>query len=347
MKSDDVSTALHLIGRLGLTLDDLAVASTASAPTPTFHAFLARLRSAVPPSTLQSYGTYWRIIEAQWGDRLLDEPSPTEISVMVEDHRQRAVVRTNSRGGHGATRMFIAAFRCLYKHAERDGLIHPLRNPAAKVDKPRQLPSPRHALSLRQIEDLAQVAASTGDDPDLDALIMRLHIETACRRGGALHLRVDGLDHEDCLVLLREKGGNLRWQPVSPTLMRYLALHVETRGGIEATSAVLRYRTGRPVGRRRYNYLRERFHHHLPWAATLGVTAHWVRHTTLTFVEREFGYAVARAFAGHADSGGGRASTTHTYVRATLAEVAEAVEALTGEPHPLARRHRHPLAPGR
>jgi integrase/recombinase XerC len=41
---------------------------------------------------------------------------------------------------------------------------------------------------------------------------------------------------------------------------------------------------------------------------------------------------VARAYAGHTDSGS-EAGATATYVRASLAEVAAA---LTGEPHPLA-----------
>ena len=58
-------------------------------------------------------------------------------------------------------------------------------------------------------------------------------------------------------------------------------------------------------------------------------------HTTLTWVERNFGYAVARAYAGHTDSGS-EAGATSTYVRASLSEVAAALAALTCEPHPLA-----------
>ena len=62
---------------------------------------------------------------------------------------------------------------------------------------------------------------------------------------------------------------------------------------------------------------------------TQQVSIHWIRHTTLTS-QRNFGYAVARAYAGHTDNG-----TTSTYVRASLSEVAAAL-AVTGEPHPLA-----------
>jgi hypothetical protein len=42
---------------------------------------------------------------------------------------------------------------------------------------------------------------------------------------------------------------------------------------------------------------------------------------------------VAQAYAGHAD--GGDPGTTGIYVKATLQEVAQALSALTGEPHPL------------
>ena len=56
----------------------------------------------------------------------------------------------------------------------------------------------------------------------------------------------------------------------------------------------------------------------------------------MTWVERNFGYAIAHAYAGHTDSAGDTGRATSTYVRATLTEVATALAALTGEPHPLA-----------
>jgi hypothetical protein len=97
---------------------------------------------------------------------------------------------------------------------------------------------------------------------------------------------------------------------------------------------LLRYTGGQPVTSRRYDHLWDRLGRHLPWVRTQQVTTHWIRHTTLTWVERNFGYAVARAYAGH--TGSGDAGATSTYVRATVPEVAAALAALTGEPHPLA-----------
>ena len=108
----------------------------------------------------------------------------------------------NGRGGHNAAENLISALRCLYRHAVDDGLIDERDNPARKVAKPRRLPPTRRAITDTQLAEINRVAAITGNDPELDALILRLHTETACRRGGALALRPQDLDREQCLVML-------------------------------------------------------------------------------------------------------------------------------------------------
>ncbi len=337
MKADDINTALQLLSRLGLTIDDLSgVGSQPLSTAPTFAAYIQQLRLALPDSIVRNYGTYWRVLETLWADRQLDSPTASEIEQLVKAQRSRAVVRANYRGGRGSATNMVSAIRCIYRHAEADGLIEPRDNPAARVPKPRRLPGTRHALTFDQVQDIGRIASTTGNDRELDSLVVRIHIETACRRGGLLGLTIDDLNVDDCLVRLREKGDTERWQPVSPELMSRLVEHVSDRGGVRATNKVLRYRNGSPMGRRRYDYLSERLRDHLPWAAALQVSAHWIRHTTLTFVEREFGYAVARAYAGHSTPGSG-SGITLTYVQASLPEVAEALSAITGQPHPLAR----------
>ncbi len=54
-----------------------------------------------------------------------------------------------------------------------------------------------------------------------------------------------------------------------------------------------------------------------PLVAAQGISTHWLRHTTLTWVERHFGYGVARAYAGHTDNTG---PATTTYIKASLQE---------------------------
>lgn len=151
---------------------------------------------------------------------------------------------------------------------------------------------------------------------------MRLHIETACRRGAVLRLDTTDLEPEHCLILLHEKSGTLRWQPISPLMTRLVA-HADQRGE-PATTRVLRYRDERPLGQGRYDHLRRRIHAHLPCAARMHATPHWTRHTTLTYVEREFGPAVAHAYAGHTDNTAYEESTP-IYTKVGIIEIAHAL----------------------
>ena len=327
----ELEAARLLLARLGVSPADLLGVGRSAAPT--FAEYIPVVREAVSDGSRRAYGTYWNRVLDQWSERRIDEVRPSDIERLAEYVKAHRVQRRNARGGHGSAENLIAALRCLYRRAVADGLLSEGENPALKVGKPRRLPSTRRAVPDTRLAEINDVASRTGDDPDLDSLLLRLHTETACRRGGALALRLADLDVTQCLVWLREKGDSVRWQPVSPTLMRHLLLHAEQRSASE-DGQLLRYRNGRPITRRRYDSLWGRIGEHLPWVATQQISTHWLRHTTLTWVERNFGYAIARGFAGHADRGGDVGSTA-TYVKATLEELAAAVAALTGEPHPL------------
>ncbi len=336
MTSADVEAARLLLARMGITPEQLIGAQrTTLREMPTFFEYIERVSEAVPIGTRRAYDTYWGRIIAAWGDRRIDEPTPLEIGQLCETLKALVTTRKNSRGGRSATEHLISALRCLYRHAVADGLIVEADNPAVRVAKPRRLPSTRRAIPELRLAGIVNIAGTTGNDPELDTLLLRLHTETACRRGGALALRPCDLDTDQSLILLHEKGGTTRWQPISPTLMRHLLLHCQTRGA-EPNGQLFRYRNGQPITARRYDYLWSRIGKHLPWVAIQQVSTHWLRHTTLTWIERNFGYAIARAYAGHTDSG--NAGTTATYIRADLHEVAIALAALTGEPHPLAER---------
>ena len=214
-----VDAALLILERMGLSPDDLTATPRNRPPMQTFADYVPVVSAGVTDGTRKAYGSYWNRVVEQWGDRRLDDPTPSEIKQLVAYVRANTVPRRNARGGRSAAENLIAALRCLYRHAQDDGLIDERDNPARKVDKPRRLPSTRRAVNDARLAEINQVAATTGDDPELDTLLLRLHTETACRRGGALALRPADLDPEQCLILLREKGETIRWQPVSPTLM--------------------------------------------------------------------------------------------------------------------------------
>jgi hypothetical protein len=116
--------------------------------------------------------------------------------------------------------------------------------------------------------------------------------------------------------------------------MASLVEHLQRGGESDPTGRLLRFRTGRPITRRHYDSLWDRVRHRLPWAASQQISTHWLRHTTLTWVERNFSYAIARAFAFHADPSG-RSGTTLTYTKVSIQEIATALARMTGERHPL------------
>jgi hypothetical protein len=73
------------------------------------------------------------------------------------------------------------------------------------------------------VSQINSMARTTCNGVILDALLLRLHTETAWRRGGALVLRLMDLDHQRGQVRLSEKGGTVRWRPITPTLAAALA----------------------------------------------------------------------------------------------------------------------------
>src|SRR5690606_24942417 len=135
----------------------------------------------------------------------------------------------NDRGGANAENHCIQALRKLYQHAVDDRNLTAADNPAprlrrAPIPPPNRRPPPHNSPA-----DIYHAAGKGCDDPALATLILPLHRATACRRGGALALRYRDLDLDRCLVMLREKGGLSRWQPLSPSLAAALAEHHQTR----------------------------------------------------------------------------------------------------------------------
>lgn len=340
---DALTHLLALAETLGVTADELAAAAASplsanGRTVPTVAEFLPAVEAATTEGARKTYATYWQRLAETYGDRRVDDISSTDLKALVRSVQSAAVKRANARGGVGAAENCVAAMRAFWACAVADGFVKEDPTTPERLPKPKRPASRRRALTDDEISALWEITVSGGDDPTLDALLFRLHLESGCRRGGALALRLRDIDTNRQLIRLREKGGTERWQPVSRPLIVALVEHAHQRGAKELDDPVLRYRPqgrthiGRPLTRKRYNTLVDRWRESLPWADELGVSIHWVRHTAITTVERIAGFGVARAFAGHRTS----AETTTTYITATLSEVAAAVAAMTGEPHPLA-----------
>jgi site-specific recombinase XerD len=116
-------------------------------------------------------------------------------------------------------------------------------------------------------------------------------------------------------VRLVEKYTKQRWIPVSANLMARLTAHSARRhAGCEV---VLHRSDGGHLNDKWFEGFARRIQHP-PWAAELGVSAHWIRHTTITDIERIAGVRVAGAYAGHAN---GTFGVTGTYTKASPEEL--------------------------
>ncbi|MDX2972168.1 hypothetical protein, partial [Kribbella solani] len=121
----DLEAARLLLARLGVTAADLLAANSVPGNVPTFAEYIPRVAEAAPEGAAGVYKHYWNRILQHWPDRHLNEPTPSEIEHFAKTTKNNATVRRNSRGGNGAAEHLIAAFRCIYHHAENDGLINP------------------------------------------------------------------------------------------------------------------------------------------------------------------------------------------------------------------------------
>jgi len=317
---------------LGVTIEDLVAEASSSKTIPSSGPTLAEYVETVTPrfseGSRDTYKTYWRLAIVRLGERPIGSIGVDDCEDVVRDAMERALSNRPGSDGRSSKESCIGALRALFARAERAGLV--VRNPAADLEKPGRLPNRRRALGDDELREVIEAVRTTSQDPDLDLLLIRFHLESGARREGGLNLRLRDLDRRRSTLWLREKFGIEREQPVSPSLLGLLEAHSAERGAMAPDDTVLRSRRGKAITRRRYNTVFDRARPCLPWADRTPVSAHILRHTAITTVERHAGYAVAQAFAGHR-----AASVTGTYTRARIAEVAAAVAALTGEAHPL------------
>ena len=110
-----VEAALVLLERMGLTPADLAIVPQHCKLVPTFAEYVPVVSAAVSAGTRRAYGSYWNRVVEHWGDRRLDEPTPSEIRQLMIYVKTYVVARRNARGGRSAEEHLVAALRCLYR----------------------------------------------------------------------------------------------------------------------------------------------------------------------------------------------------------------------------------------
>lgn len=353
-RSERAQMVLTQLEALGLTVSDLVAEANrtglgqgASLPQgPTVAEFLPSVAEKYATSSQDTYQTHWRVLKEHFGHRPVVDLTAADVQAVVALSVARARQRHPDRACTSAEENCVAALRAFFRAAQRHGLRDD--NPAGALEKPRRQETLRRALDDGELAEVWQAVGKVSRDAELDLLIVRFLLITGARREGVCNLKVQDLDDKRSTVWLDEKFGKLREQPVPPSLLAELQRIAVARSRPSdppsSDDPVFRVRRkgadglGLPLSRRHFESLFAKVQKHLNWPRT-PVTAHVLRHTAITAVERlpaPFGgSAVAAAFAGHAP-----ASVTSGYTKATIVEVAGAVEMLSGEEHPLASDRR-------
>ena len=251
------------------------------------------------------------------GDLDAESIEAEDVLAWAKRARDEAVADPRARHGGGAQEAFILATRAAYVRAIRAGVVR--RNPVDEVRMPSRPATRRTALGTEQLAQVRLALLARSRDPALDDLVFQLLRETACRRGGAIGLSRNDLGQATRTVRLIEKYDKQRWLPVSAHLMHRLVAHADAREHPGCTRVLHRRDGGHLNGKWFENFARRI--QELPWAGEVGVSAHWLRHTTLTDIERVAGVRVAAAYAGHAE---GSLGVTGMYTKPSPEELRSA-----------------------
>lgn len=307
---------------------------------PAVRSLLPRVLKLCPPKSLPTYRIGFMRLVDDLGDRPIDAVTLLDLESLrnrvQREVGQRKVAKARETGrrlrsydpdahGKGAAENFVRSARFFFRVAQDAGLV--AVSPATNLRPPRRPQAPERPLTAPELADVYRVASHTGDDTQLDHLVVLFLRHTACRREGALNLVLGALDAERGTVTVSEKAGEVRALPLDRGLARDLSVFARARGARFDADPVFRFKNGRPMTRRRFNTLFDRLDEHTDWSEPLDVGAHWIRHTTLSDVAAVAGIRVAEAFAGHAPSDG---PTIFRYTKVPFEELRAAYEAVFG-----------------
>jgi len=354
------------IGLGGGTPSAVVVGARGSGERITVAALATRALDSCSKNTRRTYGSYMRLLAngeptvtgpdgnpyPGIGDLWVDEVLPSHLEAALKVVRVRAEAGADARAdrreakgrvvresdGSGAGYNAIGAWRKMFTVAVNERNLAEGFNPASKVKKPARQPGRRLALKEEHLREMLEFFGSTGDDPELDLMIIRFILITGARQEGVLNLRFGGLDPDECTVRLDEKFGKVTNQPVPDWFIAELRAFALARGASRRKDPVFvkRLASGRfaQISRRRFNSMfGDRLQAACPWADKAQVSAHTARHHSVTVIERATSRAVATAFARHKPEG-----TNGIYTQASPEEVAEAVVLVYGGDHPWLHR---------
>ena len=308
-------------------------------------------------TTYRTYETNWTRLEELHGDLPIDQLTE-EFALEFCSYAMRLAKKTyainakcrRAKGlsikeetGHHAYNRALDTLATIVSYGIKKGLL--ANSPLSDIKRKAISESDRHGLTPEQVEEILSVALRGGRDPQLEYLMLWTIIETACRSGGLIKLQLQDLDSKDLMIRFHEKGGKSRKQPVSQALMQSLISLAKSRGVTSPTDYLLSYKyicecayTSKsececkshqhsicsefsvPVSPHNFEKLWKRLGEKITWVAEKQISNHWLRHTTLTWVDRATSSnSIASKYAGH-----GPATVTAGYTSARKEDIRQA-----------------------
>ena len=312
-------------------------------------------------TTYRTYETNWIRLEKLHGNLPINQLTE-EFALEFCSHALRLAKKTHAinakcrkakgltikeETGHHAYNRALDTLATIVSYGLKKGVL--TNSPLSDIKRKAISESDRHGLTPDQVEEILSIALKGGSDPELEYLILWTIIETACRSGGLIKLQLQDLDSKELMIRFHEKGGKSRKQPVSKALMQSIISLAKSRGVKSPTDSLFSYKyicdchstkklectckshqhsncseLSIPVSPHKFEKLWKRLGEQISWVAEKQISNHWLRHTTLTWVDRATSSnSIASKYAGH-----GPASVTAGYTSARKEEIRQAHDLL-------------------
>lgn len=244
--------------------------------------------------------------------------------------RQQQIQKRERSNGTGAWRNYRDAVATLYKYVSG---FADVKSPFKGARQAPKGSDARRALSEEEMQRL-WTAALMDDDSELALLYLDCLRETAARVGAVHGLSLEDIDWATGFVTFRTKNKVVHVTCVSVDLLQRIRIRAENNGwdghvpadydpkNFESVGTpAFRTVSGRRISKKWTETFFDRIDRIAGDADNDKITAHWIRHTTITQVQRVLSKEAAARWAGH--KVGPRkdaAEQTETYIKWTPEE---------------------------
>jgi site-specific recombinase XerD len=161
------------------------------------------------------------------GRFLADNGMPLVVASISREHVESWLEHLASRNAAGTVAARHRAAQAFFTWAEEEGEVK--QSPLAHVKPPRIPEQPPAMLSDAQIKRLLAACSGTTFEDRRDTAIIRLFLDTGCRRSELAYLQVDDVDDDHDVIRVMGKGRRPRTVPFARKAAQALDRYIRAR----------------------------------------------------------------------------------------------------------------------